>query len=84
MLERTSVPIDPVVSSNLAYVGYVDERKDLFVKFKNGALWVYHGVPAEEWTGLMAAESKGSYFARNIKKWYPGEPVPGENAPKAA
>ncbi|HEU4751649.1 MAG TPA: KTSC domain-containing protein, partial [Armatimonadota bacterium] len=34
-------------------------------------------VPASEYRGLMAAESKGSYFLANIRDCYPYAPLNG-------
>lgn len=58
----------PVKSSNVESVGYDSETKTLGVKFKNNPkVYEYPGVPADTHAALMAAESVGSYFARNIK-----------------
>ncbi|WP_203338773.1 KTSC domain-containing protein [Nocardioides limicola] len=56
----------PVVSSNLAEIGY--EGGILEVAFKNGSVYQYDGVPVEVHAGLMAAPSHGQYLDRFIKK----------------
>lgn len=56
----------PVVSSNLAGVGYEDGI--LEVAFKTGSVYQYDAVPTEVHAGLMAAPSHGQYFDRFVKK----------------
>ncbi|MNC06985.1 hypothetical protein D3C75_545120 [compost metagenome] len=66
-----------VQSSNLAAVGYDEASKTLHVQFKNGAVWEYTEVPAEEYQALMSADSIGSHYAKNVKKKYEGAPFNG-------
>lgn len=55
-------------SSQMEYVEYVPETKELHVKFQSGkAVYTYKGVSQEEYDGLMAAKSMGSYLHKNIK-----------------
>jgi len=65
------VPIEN--SSNLAGIGYNDACQILLVQFQHDRTQAYRydGVPAEIHAGLMAAESKGSFFAAHIKKAFP-------------
>ena len=42
----------------------------LDVRFNGGELYRYFEVPAFEHQQLMAASSKGSYLAKNIKERY--------------
>lgn len=58
----------PVVSSNLAEVGFDPVTLTLEVAFKNGTVYQYDGVPAELHSGLMSAPSHGQYLDRFIKK----------------
>lgn len=60
----------PLRSSNLASVGYDPHHHVLEVEFRNGSLYQYFGVPPARFEGLMEADSKGSYHARNIKQSY--------------
>lgn len=67
--------MERVHSSNIHAIGY--EGTTLKVQFKDkdgkpGATWSYHGVPAHVHRELMAAESIGGYFARQIKANYKG------------
>ena len=59
----------PVSSSNLSSVGY--ENSTLYVRFHNGSLYSYSGVPESIYHGLMSAPSHGSYLASHIKNVYP-------------
>lgn len=58
-----------VSSSNLDAVGY--EKGTLYVRFKNGSLYSYSGVPEYIYNELMNASSKGSYLATYVKGHYP-------------
>jgi hypothetical protein len=61
----------PVISSNLAAVGYDFDSAVLRVEFLKGGMYEYHGVPSEVYEGLINASSKGQYFSQFIKKSYP-------------
>ena len=58
----------PAESSNLAAVGY--ERGTLYIRFRNGRLYAYFGVPETIYRGLMAADSHGKYFHAHIRDVY--------------
>lgn len=55
-----------VESSNIEAIGY--ETDVLYIQFKTGDLYSYSPVTEEMYNELMAAESKGKYFAANIKR----------------
>ena len=59
-----------VSSSNVASVGYDETAQILYVRFINGTLYIYKGVPIMEFHGLLNASSVGSYLHRNIKNAY--------------
>ncbi|MCL4535523.1 MAG: KTSC domain-containing protein [Bacteroidetes bacterium] len=61
-MERT-----PVQSSNLASVGYDPATRTLEIELRSGRTYRYINVPKAVYEGLMAAESKGSYFNEHIK-----------------
>jgi uncharacterized protein len=65
-MQRTAV-----VSSNLSSVGYDPETQVLEIEFLNGGVYQYYGVPADVYSGLMGAGSKGAYHADFIKDRYP-------------
>lgn len=57
-----------VESSLIAGVKYDAAKKVLTVALTSGDAYEYAGVPQATYDGLMAAESKGSYFTSNIKE----------------
>lgn len=57
----------PVESSNVESVGYNPETETLHVRYKNGSLYEYAGVPQDTHEELMAAESVGQHLAQNVK-----------------
>lgn len=65
----------PVSSSNIDSIGYDGQNQELYVRFLNGSLYVYKGVPEYEFQNLMAAPSHGSYLNRNFKNVYPYERI---------
>ena len=61
----------PVESTLIQEVGYDAETQVLTVKLVDNAdVYEYQKVPEAVYKELMAAESKGSYFAKNIKGKY--------------
>ncbi|MDF2650541.1 MAG: hypothetical protein K0Q73_6346 [Paenibacillus sp.] len=63
----------PVLSSNIAAVGYDAIQNVLHIQFiGKETTYQYHGVPVETFDEMMAAPSVGSYYAKNIKKNYKG------------
>lgn len=60
-----------VSSSNVAEVGYDEQSSQLYVQFNSGELYIYDGVPFNEFENLKNASSVGSYLALNIKNRYP-------------
>lgn len=68
----------PVGSSNLAAVGYNDEKFELTIAFLDGSIYRYYAVPREEYIDLMkATDSHGEYFYDNIRLVYPYERIAG-------
>lgn len=59
-----------VISSNVVAIGYKEQKKELFITFKNGS-YVYTEVPKSEFEGLLSAPSKGKYIHQHIKGYYP-------------
>lgn len=62
-------------SSNIVSVGYDSELSELRVKFSNGGVYAYEGVPQETYEKLMLAQSKGAHLAKHIKNGFPGRRV---------
>jgi len=59
-----------IISKVLKSVGYDEATGALEIEFKNGGLYEYFDVPAEEYSALMLAPSKGTYFGDNIRDAY--------------
>jgi len=64
-----------VESSNIDEVGYKVDEQTVCVRFLNGSLYVYRGVPPHEFEGLRDAPSVGSYLNRNFKNVYAYERI---------
>lgn len=56
-----------VKSSNIKSIGYDDKAHTLEIEFINGGVYHYHPISDEGYQALMASESKGSYFFKNIR-----------------
>ena len=65
----------PVESSNIECVGYNKDTETVFVRFFNGSLYIYKGVPEYDYDNLENAPSVGSYLHRNYKNVYPYERI---------
>jgi hypothetical protein len=61
----------PVESSSLDSVGY--EKSVLEVRFRNGGVYQYYGVPELMHDLLMQADSRGAFFNRHIRASYPSQ-----------
>lgn len=60
----------PVVSSNIASVGYDCESEVLEVEFNNHSIYQYFDISERVYDDLISADSIGGYFALNIKGLY--------------
>ncbi|ARU40010.1 hypothetical protein CCB80_02205 [Armatimonadetes bacterium Uphvl-Ar1] len=60
--------LTPVSSSNIDAIGYDKESRTLRIRFKNGSVYDYHGVPESTYAGLMSAASKGTYLNTHVKQ----------------
>ena len=50
----------------LEAVRYLEKARFLDAKFRTGETYRYKGVPANEFDGLMSAESKGRYMHKHV------------------
>lgn len=62
-------------SSNLAAYRYCHATQVLAIRFKGGKVYHHKDVPADLAEAFEAAESKGSFYARQIKPNHAGELV---------
>lgn len=64
-------PSIPVQSSLLASVRYQPAESILELEFCDGAIYRYSDVTTSIYDSLLAAESKGNYFNRQIRGYFP-------------
>ena len=62
-----TLQLKPVVSSNIAGIGYDKEKSRLCIQFQSGKCYEYAGVPSETFVDLITAESTGKSFNTLIK-----------------
>lgn len=74
--------LTPIKSSMIAAAGYDAERQAMRVQFKNGQVFEYAGVTAEQHQGAINADSFGAYFARYIKPEHDAKPITKDERPK--
>ena len=70
MTLNTTEPV-PVNSTMLASVAYDPSESILRLEFRDGAIYRYIAVPSDVHRGLLAAESKGSFFNHLIRNRFP-------------
>ena len=76
VLKETKMPeMTPVVSSNLAKVGYDPDTREVHIEFTTGGKYIYENVPPEIYTDMMAAPSIGRFFMQRIKKEFEARKV---------
>lgn len=60
----------PVYSSHVAGIGYDGEMEMLTVEYRDGAQYVYEGVPAEVADGVLRAPSIGEAMHASVRGRY--------------
>ena len=60
-----------VLSEAIRDISYDPQRAKLFVTFNDGDRYVYVGVPGEVHRSFLDADSKGQFFAYEIRDQYP-------------
>lgn len=65
----------PVSSSNLESVGYDQKSQTMQIKFRNGGLYEYDGVPMHVYLGLVGASSPGNHFHHHVRPKYAGKKI---------
>jgi hypothetical protein len=59
--------IETPESSNIARFGYDSASSMLCIEFQRGGSYQYFDVPEAVFDAMKAADSKGQYFAQNVK-----------------
>jgi hypothetical protein len=54
-------------SSVLAAAAYLEGAQTLYLRFQSGEVYRYFEFPPEQYSELLAAESRGRYFAAKIR-----------------
>ncbi len=57
----------PVESSVFTSAAYDEAQRQLYLRFQSGEIYRYFEFPRFQWDEFLAAESKGRYFAENIR-----------------
>jgi hypothetical protein len=65
------MPVTALESTTLAGVAYDNSTEVLRLEFRSRAIYCYFGVPHRIYRELLEAESKGSYFNRNVRGRFP-------------
>jgi hypothetical protein len=71
------VPLEAIQSSNLQAIGYDPRRLILAVQFNSGDIYHYASVPLETFAEFYGADSKGRYYAANIRGKFTGQKMTG-------
>lgn len=71
-----------VTSSNVKAIGYLEEKRLLRIRFKDGSAYDYMGIEEEMYIALMASESKGKFIAEKIKDKFLYKKVADAETPK--
>lgn len=64
-----------VNSTHIQAAAYDAEKQEMFVRFANGHVYKYNGVPESEFEGLITTSSVGTYMHDNIRGQYTHERV---------
>jgi len=56
-----------VVSSVFNSVAFDEDKRQLYLRFHSGKVYRYFEFPPDQYDELLAAESKGGYFAESIR-----------------
>jgi hypothetical protein len=70
IIKGGSMELVKVESSTINRIGYDLATHALLVEFKNYSVYVYDGVAEEVYTDFLSSESKGKFFASDIKSKY--------------
>jgi hypothetical protein len=62
--------MQPVVSSNVAAIGYDETTEDVYVEFIESGMYAYERVPLPVWQDFEVATSKGGFVNSVLKPSY--------------
>lgn len=67
MVMLKSVEWRAVESSLFTSAAYRADTRQLYLRFRDGAIYRYFDFPVPMYRAFVAADSKGRYFARHIR-----------------
>ncbi|MGA1354220.1 MAG: KTSC domain-containing protein [Candidatus Limnocylindrus sp.] len=62
--------LHPVRSSMIREIGYTTPKRQMHVRFNTGNVYGFSDVPVDVYSGLLKADSKGTYFNENVRDKY--------------
>lgn len=68
-------------SSNVAAIAYDEEKQECWVKFLNGAVYVYEGVGPGIWDEFRHTSSKGRYVQIQLRRAHKFRKEDGDGGP---
>jgi KTSC domain len=76
----------PLDSSVFTSAAYLPAERILYLRFRSGELYCYFDFPPQQHRDFLAADSKGQYFASNIRERFRYQHLPaiGEIAGETA
>lgn len=73
-----------VESETIAWIGYEERGKTLFVRFREGQLCSYDAVPKALYAVFMRAESKTDFFETRIQDHFVWRRLPDDDADESS
>ncbi len=67
---RSRIKREPVLSSNVASIGYSRHLRALEIEFTRGAIYRFLEVPKSVYLELKESNSKGHFIAQNLRDRY--------------
>lgn len=65
-----AIPMYPVNSSQLSYIGYDEDTQELYITFIKGDTYKYNLVPEQVYKEFLSSASVGKYYINNIRGKY--------------
>jgi hypothetical protein len=66
--KEVDIQLEPVISSNIAAIGFDDTNKVMRVQFTNGAIYDATGALKADFDNFKSSKSKGIYFNKVLKQ----------------
>lgn len=66
------VDMFPVASSRITEMGYDADTATVYVRFTDGASWMYMNVPPDVWDQFVGSSSKGRFIKEVLESYSHG------------